>query len=184
MIPTEWAGPYWTSNAAALLLLGISWRWPNAARFVFAAMFLGAAFVNARLALARPAEYLEYAKFAILPGYREFILGWFADHAQGVVMSIAGGQALCGALMLSRKTVWLGAIGQAIFLLAIAPLGVGSAFPFSLTCVAGLWLVARDAARDDEDAWYPVRPSRDRWWSIRRFPRGRHTGSGAPWSRR
>ena len=74
--------------------------------------------------------------------YRDFITGWFSRHIQVMVVAIALGQAAIALLMASRVPArrWLGAAGASVFLLAIAPLGVGSGFPFSLTFGAALFV--------------------------------------------
>lgn len=146
-IPTEWAGAYWLSNEIALALLFFAWKRPAVSRFLFAVIFLSASVINTRLALVNPTEYLDYAEFTVLEAYRQFILGYFAQHTQTFVLSIAAGQALIGVFLLSKKTFRLGAFGASVFLLAIAPLGVGAAFPFSLTCVAALLILERKQAR-------------------------------------
>ena len=121
------------SNVAAWLVLFVSWRWRNAGRLLFLLLFLWAAQVNLRLALWNPGVYLDYARWAVSP-YRQFILGPFARHITLIVAAIAVGQAAIAILVASRgRAVTLGLVGAITFLLAIAPLGRGSAFPFSLT---------------------------------------------------
>ena len=56
MIPREFLAPYLVSNAVALLLLITTFRLPQVTRWSCVLMFAGAAIVNARLALIRPAE--------------------------------------------------------------------------------------------------------------------------------
>jgi hypothetical protein len=68
--------------------------------------------------------------------YRAFIQGWFREHTASLLLPIAAAQLVI-ALLLVRNTVGarrIAVLGAVIFLLAIAPLGVGSAFPFSLSC--------------------------------------------------
>lgn len=91
-----------------------------------------------------PLVYLEYADMAFLSFYTNFINGWFARHVQLMVSVIAVGQALI-AFFLLLPNFWrkLGLVGAALFLTAIMPLGVGSAFPFSVWCIVALWLVWR-----------------------------------------
>jgi hypothetical protein len=121
------------SNVIALLVLFASWRWRNVGRSLFILMFLWAAQVNMRLAIWNPGAYLDYAQWAVTP-YRHFILGTFAQHTTLIVGAIAVGQTAIAILVASRgRAVTLGLLGAITFLLAIAPLGRGSAFPFSLT---------------------------------------------------
>ncbi|NNM33152.1 MAG: hypothetical protein HKO53_08800, partial [Gemmatimonadetes bacterium] len=73
------------------------------------------------------------------------ILGWFRDHTTALVLSIAAGQLTIAVLMALNAT-WglrLGVIGAIVFLLAIVPLGVGSALPFSLIYGAALVVMVR-----------------------------------------
>jgi hypothetical protein len=120
------------SNIVAMLILLISWRWRNVGRFLFLALFLWAAQTNLRVAIRTPSAYLEYARWAVEP-YRRFILGPFARHVGVMVGAIAFGQAAIAVLVALRgRLVTLGLAGAMVFLLAIAPLGRGSAFPFSL----------------------------------------------------
>jgi hypothetical protein len=132
------------SNVAALLILLASWRRRNLGRFLFFALFLWAAQINLRTAIGNPGAYLEYARWAIAP-YRAFILGPFARHAGLIVGAIAVGQFAIAILVVLRgRAVRLGMFGAITFLLAIAPLGRGSAFPFSLvTSLAAVLLMRR-----------------------------------------
>ena len=62
---------------------------------------------------------------------------------------IATCQALIAVSMLLKG--WMlktGVIGAIIFLLGIAPLGVGSAFPFSITASLALYLILKDGTND------------------------------------
>jgi hypothetical protein len=131
------------SNLVALLILLACRRWPRVGRGLFFALFLWASQVNLRLALTRPDVYLEYARWAVEP-YRRFILGPFAMHAAPIVAAIALGQLAIAVLVALRgRAVKLGLAGAIVFLLAIAPLGRGAAFPFSLIVSAAAWLVMR-----------------------------------------
>lgn len=132
------------SNLVALALLFVSRRWPRVGRALFCVLFAWAFAINLRLALTQPSAYLEYARWAIEP-YRRFILGAFARHAGPIIAAIACGQLAIAALTAARgRWAALGLAGAIAFLLAIAPLGRGSAFPFSLiTSAAALLLIRR-----------------------------------------
>jgi hypothetical protein len=141
-IPQEWLWPYITSNLLALALVLIAWRWPVAAKWLFAAMFLGASYANSSLALRRPEDYLNYDQFVLLNVYHDFITGYFTQHVQAFVLAIATGQFVIGVLLCTKGlSLRLGILGASIFLAAIIPLGVGSAFPFSLFCISALLLL-------------------------------------------
>jgi len=144
-IPPEYAIPYWSSIGFSILVMALAHLSPRSSRVIYAVMFLAASGVNARLAVLSPEVYLDYAPLALMDIYRQFILGVFAAHTAAFVLSIAVGQLACGVLMLTRFAK-VGYIGASVFLLAIAPLGVGSAFPFSLFAVIGLFLLFRHEA--------------------------------------
>jgi hypothetical protein len=137
------------SNVVALLMLLACWRWRTIGRFLFFALFLWAAQVNMRVAIGNPSAYLEYARWAVAP-YRDFILGPFARHTGLIVGTIALGQLAIAVLVALRgRAVKLGLAGAVIFLLAIAPLGRGSAFPFSLVAsLAAVLLLRHDHERN------------------------------------
>lgn len=135
--------PLLISNAVAILILIAAFKAPRWARWAIVLLFLWASFTNAYTATTNAEVYLEYAPMAI-PWYRSFILGWFAEHVRAMVTLIAIGQFTIAVLM-SLRGIWLnlGMLGASIFLLAIAPLGVGSAFPFSLIMVVALYVLFR-----------------------------------------
>jgi len=136
--------PYVAVNALALALLWLAARKPKLARWVFGALFIGAAFLNSYLAAKKPQAYVDsYGASAWLPVYRDFIHGFFSRATSLLVLLIAAGQAVCGVLLFTNRLYKLGALGAIIFLLAIAPLGVGSAFPSTLIMAVGLVLAMR-----------------------------------------
>jgi hypothetical protein len=136
--------PYLASNVIALGLLLVARRWPRNAQWACATIFLWAAIINATTAMLRPDVYLEYAALTPVPAYARFINGWFALHIQDMVIAIALGQfAISALLVMPRPLRVFGVLGAIGFLLAIAPLGVGSAFPFSLTFIAAIVVMDR-----------------------------------------
>ncbi len=143
MLLQEYFIPYLASNAIAILVLWAAWRVPRWARWSMIFIFLAASIVNAYTANTAPESYITYAPMA-MPIYRTFINGWFAGHVQWMVSLIAIGQ-LTVAFLLSLRGFWfkLGALGGIIFLVSIAPLGVGSAFPCSLILAFSLYLLYR-----------------------------------------
>lgn len=100
----EYLVPYLISNVVAIFLLGLSWVAPSWTRWAFVFLFLWASGVNTYTALTTPDVYLEYAQMAI-PLYRSFILGWFVEHVQYMVIPIAIGQFLI-ALFLALGGKW------------------------------------------------------------------------------
>lgn len=133
MDPGNWILPYAITNAGMLLLAFICWRWKGAGRILFVLLFLGAAGVNAVTALYRPADYLAFAYTTWVEAYRAFILGFFGRHVAVLVSLIAAGQFAIAILLAGKG--WLvraGLAGAMVFFAAIAPLGIGSAFPSTL----------------------------------------------------
>lgn len=140
---------YGISNAVALLILWASWKQPRIARLLLFLLFAWASWKNWTTALRNPEFYIEYADLGFLKLYKQFIKGWFSSHITETVGFIATCQALIAvALLLKGWILKLGVIGAIIFLLAIAPLGVGSAFPFSITTSIALCLISQSRSND------------------------------------
>jgi len=136
--------PYIIVNILALVLVWLAAKKPRLARWVFGAVFIGAAFLNAYMAGKKPQAYIDsYGASAWLPFYRDFIHGFFSRATALLVLLIAAGQAVCGVLLFTQRLYKLGALGAIIFLLAIAPLGLGSAFPSTLIMAVALILAMR-----------------------------------------
>jgi len=135
--------PYLVSQAFSLILLGLAWKKPVAARYIFAVLFLGAGLFNWYTSMTTPEAYLMYTKTAI-PLYKDLLNGWVGRNLQVIVPAIATCQLLIGAGMFTggRGLAW-GCLGIILFLTGIAPLGVGSAFPFSITVSVAAFLVYR-----------------------------------------
>jgi hypothetical protein len=144
-IPEQYLLPWLVSNAIAVALLLLAFVRPRWVRFASVAIFGWAFLVNSRIALFSPADYQGFAELAVWSAYREFIRGWFRTHTALLLLPIAVGQLVIALLLLSRSPVLrrLAVAGAIVFLLAISPLGVGSAFPFSLTYIAALLVMQR-----------------------------------------
>jgi hypothetical protein len=142
MIPQEYLVAYLSANVIGLAILALAFRRPAIARWVWVAIFVWAASVNTMTVASEPWVYLAYGALTPSPLYRDFIAGWFSTHIQPFVLAIAVGQMTI-AILLSRRgdAQWLGVLGASVFLLAIAPLGVGSGFPFSLIAIASLMVM-------------------------------------------
>lgn len=139
--------PYLVSNLVGAIFLPIAFFRPRVMRIIFLLMFAGAAVFNAYTAVHRPHAYMMYSDTAV-PLYRSFIIGWFSEHITTSVSVIAVAQALIAfGLLLKGQIVKWALAGIIIFLLCIAPLGIGAAFPFSLTVsLAAYWVIKRDNA--------------------------------------
>ena len=143
-IPPHFLGPYIGSNVVAFALLVAAYRWPRVSRILFVVLFLGAGAFNIATAITDPEAYMVYADLALLDVYRDFIRGFFADRITVLVGAIAVCQlAIAGLLAGSGWLLKAGAAGGIIFFVAIAPLGVGSAFPSTLLLATALAVLAR-----------------------------------------
>jgi hypothetical protein len=148
---------YIISNVIALLMLWASWKHYRISRLLFFLVFAWAGWTNWNEAIVAPQFYLDYASLTFSNLYRDFIEGWFSRHITLAVGFIATCQALIAISMLLKG--WIlktGAIGAIIFLLTIAPLGVGSAFPCTVILAVAMWFVQRQ--RQTDYLW--ISPSR------------------------
>ena len=134
------------SNIAALILLFAAWKLPGLARLLLFLLFAWAGWINWQTALNNPTDYLEYGNLSISKFYRNFINGWFKEHLLFMVGLIATCQIFIAVGMLSKRIVFkIAAMGGIVFLLAIAPLGVGSGFPCTLIMAIAMYLLLRHA---------------------------------------
>ena len=144
MTLSEYLVPYIVSNIVAIGLLVVAVIWPRVARLLFVLIFLAAGLFNAFTALTQPEAYLMYGQLAVLKIYRDFIYGIFSQYTAAFILAIAAGQLVVSAFLASKgRLLRLGVIGAIIFLTAIAPLGIGSAFPFSLFAIIALVVMYR-----------------------------------------
>lgn len=133
-----------TAILAGALMLLTAWRRPLLGRFLYLVLFVWASGMNFWTATIRPAVYLEYGPLAVVGAYRAFIDGFFAQHIALMVMLVAAGQAFIAlGLAVGGPLARIGLVGAIGFLLAIAPLGVGSGFPSTLFMAAGAILLLR-----------------------------------------
>lgn len=140
--------PYLIAQIAAMIFLLAAWKSTRLARLLLAVLFIWASATNLYFGLMQPAIYAEYAALAV-PIYRNFIIGWFRHYSYLVVPIIAIGQLLIGVGMLLRGGwVRLACVGAIVFLLSIAPLLIGSGFPFSLIVSWSVWLVLANDQKD------------------------------------
>ena len=137
----EFLVPYIISQVVSIIILIAAWKKTKWARVLFALLFFWAAGTNMYLGITNPNTYQEYADLAI-PAYEDLIKGWFSHYSHVVIPLIAVGQFLI-ALGMLLKNWWVRAasVGAIIFLLSIAPLMLGAAFPFSLTVSIAAWLI-------------------------------------------
>ncbi len=129
----RWIVPYAISLVIAVCLLVFAFGRPSIARWSVALIFVWAGCYNLWLGATDPTEYINFANLAIVPAYRDFINGYFSTICGPMIMAIGVGQLLCGiAMALGGRVARWGVVGVVTFLTLIAPLGQGSAFPFSI----------------------------------------------------
>ncbi|HEY0653030.1 MAG TPA: hypothetical protein VGD65_07875 [Chryseosolibacter sp.] len=125
--------PFTVTNVLAIVTAIMAMRWPTSARVMLGAIFLGAAFVNTYFAFTDPQIYIAFGELTVSGLYRSIILGPFSAHAQRYILVIAGCQLFIGLFTCYKGQIMKAAmIGGITFLIAIAPLGIGSAFPSTL----------------------------------------------------
>jgi hypothetical protein len=140
---------YIISNVIALLMLLAAWTQRRILRVMFFIVFAWASWTNWNEAIIAPQFYLDYAGLTFSNWYRDFIQGWFSWHITLAVGFIATCQAMIAISMLLRGWIFkTGVIGAIIFLLAIAPLGVGSAFPCTIILAIAMWSLVRQKEID------------------------------------
>ena len=144
-----WLMMYIISNLVALLVLWASWKSARLGRFLFLLLFLWAGITNWVTALRTPGDYLGQADLTFFTFYHDFILGWFSRHILLGVGIIATCQLVI-AISMVMKGWWVkaGGCGAILFLLAIAPFGVGSAFPCTLLLAAAMIYILRRRNHD------------------------------------
>lgn len=136
-------------NSIAVLILWASYQRPRLGRFFFFLLFLWASVTNYITASLRPEVYLDYADLTPIPIFKDFINGWFAQHIWPMVGTIAIMQAIVAFGFLLKGRVFQSlATGAIIFFLAIAPLGIGSGFPSSLTGALAIYFILKRGGRD------------------------------------
>jgi hypothetical protein len=135
-------------NVIALAFIFFAIKWPRIGRTLFFLLFTWACWMNWTYSQNDPGAYQEYASLTFLGFYKDFITGWFKQNTSCVVATIATCQGLIAISMLLKGWIYrLGCIGAIIFLLAIAPLGVGSGFPCTI-CFAIALLVLYQKGKD------------------------------------
>lgn len=134
---------YIISNIVGIFILWAAIRKPKLARLLFVLLFGWACWMNYTTAHNRPELYLEYADMSF-NWYSDFINGWFKENITSMVTMISIGQGLIAVGML-LKGIWvkLACIGAIVFLISIAPLGVGSGFPFSITVSLAAFIILK-----------------------------------------
>lgn len=125
--------PFIISNALALFILWMSSRNTRVAKGMLGVLFIGAGAFNIYTVFSNPAAYLDFADTAVVKFYQLWIPRLLTDHAPLVISCISAGQLYIGlSMMYNEWRFRIACVGGMLFGLAIAPLGIGSAFPASL----------------------------------------------------
>lgn len=129
----EYSLPSVISNLVGILAVVAAILWPTFARFLLSVIFLSAAVVNAFTAVKNPDIYIGYAELTTNHLYQSIIVGPFSQQVRAWVLSIAVCQFFIAVLTCYQGMLMKAAmVGGIFFLIAIAPLGIGSAFPSTL----------------------------------------------------
>jgi hypothetical protein len=133
--------PYIVNHSVSLFLIFICWKWPKIGKVTWGIIFILAGIFNIYTVTSNPQAYLNYSRWAVSP-YKSFINGVFSTNTSLFIYLIASGQIVVGIfLLMKRKFFHLGLFGGILFLIAIAPLGRGSAFPSTLLMAISLILL-------------------------------------------
>ncbi len=137
-------GNYVGSNIFALLLILSAAKWPKVARLLFSVLFVGGGVWNLFASLTMPQFYVATYGHLATPPYAAFIFGPFASNPALFVIPIAVGELAIGILA-TGTGMWvrLSMIGVTGFMIGLAPLGVGGAFPFSIFGIVAAYLLFR-----------------------------------------
>jgi len=140
--------PYLISNIISLILIFICYKYTKTGRIIFGIIFVLAGIFNIYEAFKSPDIYARvFGVTAVFPFYKKFIYGFFSSHASLIVSLIGGGQIAVGLMLFTTSLYKIGVIGGIIFLLAIAPLGVGSAFPSTVLMAVALFFIYQKSSR-------------------------------------
>jgi hypothetical protein len=139
-LPDYWI-PYTITNIVAILLIIVCYKWPKIGKVAWGIIFVLAGIFNIYTVVKDPQAYMGYRDHAV-DFYKFFIDGVFRSFTIFIVSLIGTGQILVGIFLLRKgKLFLLGILGGIIFLVSIAPLGIGSAFPSTLLMAFSLVLL-------------------------------------------
>lgn len=138
--------PWSVGIICSLIVLVFCIRKPFYGRRLLAFLFFMGAVVNIYLAWVYPRDYLVFGQFTYLDSYRYFIYMVLFRQAMWmggilVVLHAYLGYAFWQKRPLPKVAIFL----SMVFLLLLAPLGFGSAFPASLLLLLGVVYLARNS---------------------------------------
>ena len=138
--PDVWI-PYVNTHVLTFVLIFICFKWPRIGKVAWGIIFILAGIFNLYTVISNPQAYLVYGSH-VVGLYQKFINGIFSSYTSLIVSLIASGQILVGIFLLMKRTLFLlGIVGGIIFLIAISPFGIGSAFPSTLLMAISLVLL-------------------------------------------
>lgn len=147
----EFLYPLIITNLIALLFLILAFISVKACKILFSILFTGASFFNIYTALTNPEAYLEMGKYSLLEIYKVFIYSVFTDYTTLFILLISIGQIFIGiGILFTGNILKLSIYGGIIFLVCIAPLGIGSAFPSTLIMAISFIIIFRKTFYKDE----------------------------------
>ena len=143
------------SVTVSLILLLLTFIWPSVGRFLLVLLFLWASYINAETAITNPQDYLNYSSLVWFDLYRDFIDGYFSRNITLIIVLIAFFQLIIAILFATKgKPVKWSGWAIIAFLLAVAPLGVGSGFPSTLIMALAVFIIIRKPV--DRSLWEMV----------------------------
>ena len=138
---TDYWFPYVITHTLTFLLIFTCYKWPKIGKWAWGIIFILAGIFNIFTVIKNPQVYLSYRDHAV-EFYKFFIDGVFSSFTVFIVSLIGTGQILAGIFLLQKgKLFFIGILGGIVFLVAIAPLGIGSAFPSTLLMALSLVLL-------------------------------------------
>ncbi|WP_143306433.1 hypothetical protein [Chitinophaga vietnamensis] len=150
---------YLVTNLSSIFILVAAIKWPGLARFLLSSLFFVAALYNVDTIMRAPQSYLVLGGLAVFPVYEDFIFGAFKNNITTFVLSIAFLQLFTSFAIAARgELMKVGLTIAIVFLLAIAPLGAGAAFPSSvILAIAAVILLFKAKRLSIHHVLYPVR---------------------------
>lgn len=133
--------PYVVTHGLTFVLIFICYKWPKIGKVAWGIIFILAGIFNIFTGNSNPQAYVDYGQHAV-GLYQKFIYGLFSSYTSLIVSLIASGQILVGIFLFMKRTLFLlGILGGILFLIAISPLGIGSAFPSTLLMAISMILL-------------------------------------------
>lgn len=149
---------YLIANGVSLLILMFAIFRPVVAQALLSLLFTGAGIFNGIMALIHPELFMAYGAMTPYAPYEQFIYGAFSHNITAIVLAISICQVAMGVFIGYKKPyLQMGMTAAVIFLLAITPLGAGSAFPCTLILVAAaVTVLYKQRAPEAHDLYYTL----------------------------